>query len=566
MLRELFIKNFAIIDDLQIHFDSGFTIMSGETGAGKSIIINAMNLILGSRATTAFIRTGAETAEIEAFFEVDQSSPTAIIMAANDLDPAEGLVIRRIIAQNNRHRIYINHHPATIRLLTVISENLASISGQHAHQGLLDEAQHLLILDRFGGLMSLRQTVEERFRGIQPLIRKLDDLRAKQARQAEEIDLLTFQRQEILTADIQPDEDVRLERELLLLKNKETLFQAVNTGIEALYSGRDAVVERLIEIRKQLEKVAWIDPELTPRAEGLADATFHIEDIVEGLRGYLSAIHVDGGRLEAVDDRLNRLHLLMRKYGGSLASITERLAEIDRALAGIDGLGDEIAAAEERLVRDRQALLATARELSRRRTDIGRDLAGKVETELGRLKMAGTRFQVEMSRIPTTEATHPELIWEDGAVSETGIDRAAFMMAPNVGEALKPLSAIASGGELSRVVLALKAILAATASVETLIFDEVDAGIGGGVAEIVGRKLAALAGHHQILCITHLPQIAKFGDHHFAIAKNVHEGRTRTTIQPLDDAERVRELARMLGGVEMTRATLDHAREMFENR
>lgn len=566
MLRELSIKNFAIIDDLRIRFDAGLTIMSGETGAGKSIIINAMNLILGSRAATAFIRTGEESAEIEAFFDVDESSSTANVMAANDLDPAEGLLIRRIIAQNNRHRIYINHRLATIRLLTAISENLASISGQHAHQGLLDATQHLLILDRFGGLMSLRKVVAERFGRIQPLIRKVAALKAKQARRTEEIDLLTFQRQEILSADIQADEDVRLERELLLLKNKEMLFETVNSGIEALYSGQGAVVERLIEIRKQLEKVARIDPELIPRAEGLADATFRIEDIVEGLRGYLSAINVDEGRLEAVDDRLNRLRLLMRKYGGSLASVTERLIEIDRALAGIDGLSDEIAAAEERLVRDRQVLLTTARELSRRRADIGRDLAGKVEAELERLRMAGTRFQVEMSRIPTTEATHPELVWEEGAVGETGIDRAVFMMAPNVGEALKPLSSIASGGELSRVVLALKAILAATASVETLIFDEVDAGVGGGVAEIVGRKLAALAGHHQVLCITHLPQIAKFGDHHFAIAKNVHEGRTRTVIQPLNEAERIRELARMLGGVEMTQATLDHAREMFENR
>lgn len=566
MLRELSIKNFAIIDDLHIRFGSGFTILSGETGAGKSIIINAVNLILGSRATAGFIRTGSETAEIEAFFEIDERSPAARIMAGNDLDPAEGLMIRRIIARNKRHRIYINQHPATIRLLTAISENLASISGQHAHQGLLDEGQHLLILDQFGGLMPFRETVGERFREIQPLIRRLDALKAKKARQAEQIELLTFQRQEILAADIQPDEDVRLERELLLLKNGEALYQAVNSGIEELYSAQNAIVERLVEVKKQFEKVCRIDPELTPRAEGVADVTFRIEDIVEDLRSYLGTIQMDDQRLEAVDDRLNRLRMLQRKYGGSLASVADHLSGIDAELAAIENLGDEIDAAEEALVLSRQALSDQALSLSRKRAEAGRRLAVKVEEELAWLKMSSTRFQVAVSRIPATEVTHPDLVWEDAAISDTGIDRAVFMIAPNVGEALKPLSAIASGGELSRVVLALKAILAATESVETLIFDEVDAGIGGGVAEIVGQKLAALAGHHQVLCITHLPQIAKFGDRHFAIAKSIHEGRTRTTIQPLDDPERVRELARMLGGVEMTQATLDHAREMFEKK
>lgn len=566
MLRELSIKNFAIIDDLHIRFDSGFTILSGETGAGKSIIINAVNLILGSRATAGAIRTGAETAEIEAFFEIDEQSRAARIMSENDLDPAEGLMIRRIIAQSNRHRIYINQHPATIRLLTAISENLASISGQHAHQGLLDEDQHLRILDQFGGLMPLREAVGERFREIQPLIRRLDDLKAKKARQAEQLELLSFQKQEILAADIQPDEDARLERELLLLKNGEALYQAVNSGIEELYSAQNAIVERLVEVKKQFEKACRIDPDLTSRAEGIADVTFRIEDIVEDLRRYLDTIQTDERRIEAVDERLNRLRILQRKYGGSLSAVADHLLRIDAELNGIENLGDEIAAAEKALAQSRQALSDQALALSRKRAEVGRGLAVKVEEELARLKMSSTRFQVAMSRIPATEVTHPDLVWEGAAIGETGIDRAAFMIAPNVGEALKPLSAIASGGELSRVVLALKAILAAMESVETLIFDEVDAGIGGGVAEIVGQKLAALAGHHQVLCITHLPQIAKFGDHHFAIAKNVHEGRTRTTIQPLDDPERIRELARMLGGVEMTQATLDHAREMFEKR
>lgn len=566
MLRELSIKNFAIIDDLHIRFDAGFTVMSGETGAGKSIIINAVNLILGSRASAGWVRTGSDTAEIEAFFEIDPKGAPGRILAENDLDPAEGLMIRRIIARNNRHRIYINQHPATIRLLTLISENLASISGQHAHQGLLDEEQHLRILDQFGGLMPLRERVGEGFRALAPLIRNLDRLREKQAHQGDQIELLTFQREEILAAEIQPEEDLRLERELARLKNGEVLYQAVNSGIGALYSEPNAVVERLVAVKKELEKASRIDPDLAPRAEEAAEAAFRIEEIANSLRSYLDTIQMDERRLEAVDERLNRLRALKRKYGGSLASVADTLANIDKALSGFENLAGEIAAAEEALVRHRKALGELALSLSKQRAETGRDLAARVEAELSRLSMARTRFEVALSPNPAVEGTHPDLVWEGAAIGEAGIDRAAFMIAPNVGEELKPLSAIASGGELSRVVLALKAILAATDAVATLIFDEVDAGIGGGVAEIVGQKLAALARRHQVLCITHLPQIAKFADHHFAIAKSVREGRTRTTLRPLDGAERVRELARMLGGVEMTQAALDHAREMFEKR
>ena len=562
MLRELSIRNFAIIDDLRIGFEDGLTILSGETGAGKSIIVNAVNLLLGSRATAAFVRTGAESAELEALFDIAPGSRAARIMAENDLDPTEGLLVRRVIARNNRHKIQINHRLSTLRLLTAITEKLASISGQHAHQGLLDEAGHLMILDQFGSLTELRDRVAERYATIQPLIARLERLHRTRDRQAEQMELFSFQRTEIEAAAIRENEDAELERELAILKNGETLYGAVHGGIEELYSARNAVVERLVAVRKQLEKAGEIDPSLRDPVEGLADSTFRIEDIVERLRTYLDNIQIDEGRMDAVQERLVALQKLKKKYGGSLESVRGHLESVCAKLSEVENISDEIAAAEAELVAARDALAAEAEALSARRTEVAVELSGKTEAELASLHMTNVRFVAALSPIPATEATSPWLADGDRAIAESGFDRAAFQIAPNVGEDLKPLSEIASGGELSRVVLALKAILAATESVETIIFDEVDAGIGGGTAEIVGRKIAALAAHHQIFCITHLPQIARFGDHHFRIAKSVAGGRTRTEIAPLSREERIRELARMLGGVKMTRATLDHAREM----
>ncbi|MDM8536876.1 DNA repair protein RecN [Desulfobacterales bacterium HSG17] len=563
MLQDLSIKNFAIIDDLQISFPKGFTILSGETGAGKSIIINAVNLLLGSRATAGVIRTGEETAELEAFFDISPDTNAAGILKENDIDPSEGLLVRRIIAQNNRHKIYINNRLSTSALLNAVTVDLASISGQHAHQGLLDENQHLLILDQFGKLMPLREKVRKAYQNIQPLIQKLNKLNNTKKRQTEQIELLEYQKNEILEADIKEKEDADLEQELVLLKNGETLYTAVHGGLDELYNAQNAIVERLTEVKKRLEKACRIDPELDPQVEGLADTTFRIEDIVENLRNYMGNIQIDEKRLEAVDERLDFLRKLKKKYGGSLEAVFAHLKSIEKQLSGIENISDEIAETEKELAEQCKKLAELAAGLSEKRNKTGTRLAKKVEKELNDLKMSNTRFEVSLQQIPAAESASPFLVLNGGSISDTGIDRASFMIAPNIGEDLKALAGIASGGELSRVVLALKVILAETESVETIIFDEVDAGIGGSVAEVVGQKIAGLGEFHQVLCITHLAQIAKFGRTHFSISKQVINGRTMTGITPLDREDRVKEIARMLGGVKMTQATLDHASEML---
>jgi len=564
MLRELSIKNFAIIDDLQISFSGGLTILSGETGAGKSIIINAVNLLLGSRATAGLIRTGSETAELEALFQITPQSSVAGILQAHGFDFEKELLIRRIISRSNRHKIFINGGLGTVQLLNAITENLASISGQHAHQGLLKEEQHLLIIDQFGSLMPLRAKVYNCFHELVPLTKTLKQLNTTQKQQADHLRLLEFQQKEIMEAAISIGEDSALEQERMRLRNSEALYQTVHDSVEELYSSQGAVVERLFEVKKKLDKACQIDPGLSSKTESLAETAFQMEDMAQELQIYLKNIQPDENRLEEVEARLDTLNKLKRKYGGSLEAVMTTLNSIEDELSGIENISETIAETQQRISQLHAKLVKLAATLSNKRKQAAKVFSKKVVKEIASLQMAKTKFQVSFQTMPADDNTETSLVSQGNAIYETGIDRAIFLIAPNVGEPLKPLSSIVSGGELSRVVLALKAILAETESVETIVFDEVDAGIGGGVAEVVGRKLAALARHHQIICITHLPQIAKFCDRHFKISKQIAGGRTKTSISRLRKTDRINEIARMLGGEKITRATLDHAREMLK--
>jgi len=566
MLSELTIKNFAIIDDLTIRFSDGLTILSGETGAGKSIIINAVNLLLGSRASAKMIRTDSETAELEALFHLPENSPARRVLTENGFDEPEELLIRRIISSHNRHKIYINDRLATMQLLSAVTDNLAAISGQHEHQRLLKEFQHLLILDQFAGLMPLRREIYERYHELVPLIQKLNDLKNSRQQQGEHIELLTFQKQEIDDADIAADEDNRLKEELSRLKHAETLYQTACRGAETLYSADGAVAERLSEICKSLEKAAGIDAALSQSSETLADIAVRVEDVADQLRVYADSISFDDRRLEEIEARLDYLTRLKRKYGGSLEAIFDYRDKIEHELSDLENLSEAICETEKALETKKTHLVSLCQTLSENRRQAADGLSRKIEAELHTLKMKHTRFSVVFEEIPASQVQSPYLRVHQTGISETGIERAKFMIAPNLGEEMRPLSAIASGGELSRVILGLKAIMADTDTPSTIIFDEVDAGIGGAVAEMVGRKVAELARLHQVVCITHLAQIAKFGDHHHKISKETHARRTRTLIQKLSHEDRVEETARMISGAQITQTTRQHAREMLSNR
>jgi DNA repair protein RecN (Recombination protein N) len=565
MLRELSIRNFAIIDDLKIRFSDGLTILTGETGAGKSIIISAVNLLLGSRATAQLIRSGSESAELESFFEISRGSRVARILETLGYDAEEGLVIRRIISHTDRSRIYINGRLATISLLNEITENLASISGQHAHQGLLKEENHLLTIDQFGGLMPLREEVGKYYHEILPLIQELKKLQKQHERQQEQRALYRFQKGEIEETAIVPGEETALEQERIRLKNSETLYLTVQAGIETIYSADGAVIEQLAAVNKDIEKASLLDPGLSKTLEDMQGAVFQLEDIVENLRNYLNTLQTDERRIEAVEERLDTLNRIKRKYGGSLEAVASYLENITGSLSEIENLPIKISETEKKLADIHRQLAQSAKRLSQERRQAADNLSKKMESELSSLRMEKTAFRISFKNTEADPRIERYLNIDGKLISDTGIDRAAFLMAPNIGEPLKPLTGIASGGELSRVVLALKAILAETESVETVVFDEVDAGIGGSVADVVGKKLSNLSAYHQIICITHLPQIARFGRHHFRISKSVYKKRTRTVISPLKATERVEEIARMLGGISITAATRAHARELLEN-
>jgi DNA repair protein RecN (Recombination protein N) len=563
MLRELLIKNFAIIDDLNIRFEDGLTILSGETGAGKSIIINAVNLLLGSRASAQMIRDGYDSAELSAFFEVPETSAAAAVMAESGYASKDGLLVRRILAGNDRHRIYINDRMATVQMLAAITADLASIAGQHAHQRLLSEETHLPILDRFGNLSAVVRQVMDGYEKIGPMVRGLDALKKKKDNQEKEMDLLRYQAAEIAEAGIGPGEDEALENERQRMRHAETLRRFIFTAIESLHGADGAILEQLGEVRKNLEKAADLDGELGTAMHSLSDHLYGLEDVAERLRSYLGTLDSETDRLEAVEARLDLINRIKRKYGGSLQALFRKHEAIERELRAFENLDDDIERIEAQLRDEHGKVAELARRLSDERKRVATDFAHSIEKELADLKMAGTRFSVRLTPIDGGKQSSPWLCVDSSPLSATGIDQAAFMIAPNVGESLKPLASIASGGELSRVVLALKAILAETDAVGTIIFDEVDAGIGGAVADVVGKKLGALAKKHQLICITHLPQIARCGDQHYHIEKMVKHGRTTTTIRPMDSEDRIKEIARMLGGEKLTPTALEHARALI---
>ena len=479
------------------------------------------------------------------------------------LDIEEGLLIRRLISRNERHRIYVNGRLTTMQALKKITRHMASISGQHAHQGLLKEDLQLLILDQFGGLVPLREKVHAAYHRLVLLLKELNALKQLKRNQADQVELLVFQQQEIQAASVRPGEDLDLENEALRLKHAEKLYQTVYNCLETLYNTGGAVFEQLAGVKKELETVTKYDASLSAAFDSVSEVVYKVEDIVHELRAYLPGIQTDEQRLTEIEDRRDLLNKLKRKYGETLETVLERADAIHHELGAIENLSGKISDAEKALENAHAETVRLSLDLSGKREKAAKTVSRRVEKELATLKMPNTQFQVRLEAIPAEKNLSHHLKIDGRALTETGLEHAAFMIAPNVGESLKPLSDIASGGELSRVVLALKAILAGNDAVETVVFDEVDAGIGGGAAEVVGKKLSALAGVHQVVCITHLPQIAKFGNAHFRISKQVHNGRKKTVIHHLDEDGRVQEVARMLGGEKITPKTLAHAREML---
>ena len=558
MLTDLTIKNFAIIDQIHAQFGPGLNALTGETGAGKSILVDAINLLLGSRASSEMIRTGQEEASVEAFVDLGEGEGTPLLENLG-LEQAEGLQLRRIIHQSGKSRSFLNGTAITLHILEALGEGLIQIYGQHEHQHFLDPSRHIDILDHSGGLLEARSRFQELFASWTKTVSELAELTSRQKQRAERMEFLAFQSGEISRAGLKVGEDEELAAERSRLVHAEKLHSLAHFGVEVLYGESGSAVERLKATLQRLREGVKVDPALAPLAASVESILFQSEDVASSLRAYREKIYFDPKRLETIESRLDELTKLKKKYGPTLADILAYREKIDGERKSLGGLEERISDLEK-ITAEEQARAGTlARQLSKKRKEAASDLASKLEKELSSLGMKKVRFQIKVDSEGggLGEEDRPRL-------NDKGMDRVEFLLSPNPGEDLKPLAKIASGGELSRIMLAMKRIFAEESLVKTLIFDEVDAGIGGGIAEIVGRKLKEISRHHQVFCITHLPQIACFADTHYKIIKKESGGKTYVEVKRLSDEERLEEVARMLGGLKITGKTIDHAREMLK--
>lgn len=555
MLLELRIKNFAIIDELNLSFSKGFNILTGETGAGKSIILNAVQLLLGDRASEELIRSSEEEASVEALFDISENRKVKERIQQRGQRPSgkeeeDSLLVRRVISRSGRGKAFMNGNFATLGMLSEIGEELLSIYGQHEHQSLQRVDTHIDILDEFGGLLNLRKEFEELFQKFTSLSQELERIRGEKERREKERELMAFQSKEIEKAGVRVGEEEALKEEKRILAHAKKLVDFANASEEALYSMDGSATERIHSILHQGKEMATIDASLSPILNSLNSALIQLQEAALALRDYSKRIEVNPGRLEEIENRLEELDRLKRKYGPTEADILRFKEKVDENLRTFTSEEERLSRLEGEIDPLREEMTQRAQKLSRERRRVASELKRSVEKELATLGMKKTTFQVRI---------------DDQALSGKGKDRIEFLISPNIGEEVKPLAKIASGGELSRIMLAIKRILAGIGGRQVLIFDEVDAGIGGAVAEVVGRKLRELSKHHQVICVTHLPQIACFADRHHSVMKEVKSGRTITLVHPLEKEARVDEIARMLGGVKVTDKTRAHAQEMMEN-
>jgi len=553
MLAELSIRNFAIIDALDVSFGAGMNILTGETGAGKSIIMGAVSLLLGDRASADMIRSTADSATVEALFHLQGHENLRARLTDWGMADGDDVVVRRVISRSGKNRIYINGNLASLAMLAELGESLINICGQHEHQILLKDENHLDILDAFGGLLVLRAEYTDRYNRFQSLRERCRTLEARNRQREEREDFLRFQIQEIDGAGFAAGEDVLLAEEKKILMNAQKLADLAAAAHEALYGRERSVLEDLKAVMTAVAEIRKIDPRLACGETELADAYYRLEDAAYTLRDYARGLSFDAGRLEQIDDRLELINRLKRKYGPTLAAVLEKKEALAAELAGSESIGAELEAAAKEMAVVREEMEQKAGELTAARRIAAGNLKRDIEREIHALRMKAAVFEVVFKEGDAREEVF----------TPRGADRIEFHLSANPGEMPKPLQRVASGGELSRVILAMKNVLVRTGGVGTIVFDEVDSGIGGATAEIVGKKIREVAAHHQVFCITHLPQIACFGDRHYLVTKAVAEDRTETTVSELTETERIDELARMLSGLEITETTRRHAREML---
>ena len=554
MLAELAIKNIAIIESVTVSFQKGFTVLTGETGAGKSIIIDSIHLLVGGRGSSDFVRHGADKAEIEGLFLIEDDHPAIAKCSEFGIEIEEGmLLLKRDIYPSGKSVCRVNGKLVTITILREIGRTLVDIHGQHDNQEMLDDKSHLRLLDEFGGkeIYPALNEYQSIYREYVKIKKDLASLNENEQMMAQRLDLLKFQLNEITNAQLKIGEDEQLLTEKKKLTNFEKLFSSLNTTYEAL-QGEQKGLDWVGLALSNLDEAQTIDEELKEIYSIVSNSYYQLEDIVHTLREKLDELEYDPNRLNEIENRLNIIHQMKRKYGDSIEAILEYCAKIDDEIEMITNRESHIETLNKKLVSIEKDLLVEANHLTSLRKNAAEKLTEAIHKQLKDLYMDKTVFEVKFFEQDNIE------------FQPDGIDKIEFYMSTNPGEPLKPLAKIASGGELSRIMLALKTIFSQHQGVTSIIFDEVDTGVSGRVAQAIGEKIYRISVNSQVLSITHLPQVAALSDHHFFIRKEIKEHRTITSIQQLSERERIEEIARMISGSHITTATEEHAKELLD--
>ena len=554
MLSELRIVNFALIEQLNLQFQSGFTVLTGETGAGKSLLIDAIALLVGGRASTDQIRSGEEEAQLEASFHLPDTHPLIRRLRAQDLIGPHGseLILRRVLSRSGRHRVYVNGNLCPLRVLEELGGTLIDIHGQHEQQSLLASAKQVDALDAFGRLYELRGRYEQAYQGWKDLREQLAVLQREVVDRARIEDMLRFQSQEIEQACLLPDEEEQLRNERQRLVHAHRLRELAHEVHGELQEDEQAVLTRLGRIGRALAELAQTDPAMGDCEQAATESAIQLKDLAGRLRDYAQQLEADPDRQALVEDRLELIQRLKKKYGGSIESVLALGRQVQEELRLLDSREERTAELAARLEEEARRLRTLAQQLSKKRMDAAKRMTTLVGVELAAVKMEQAVFQITVSSDESEEGLGP-----------VGRDRVEFLLSSNPGEPPRPLGRVASGGELSRIMLALKTVLAEMDQVPVLVFDEVDTGVGGAVAAAMGTRLRKLGSFHQVFCITHLPQVASQAEHHLLVEKGQESQRTSTSVRVLTGMGQEEEIARMLGGLTITKKVRETAAELI---
>jgi DNA repair protein RecN (Recombination protein N) len=568
MLKSLYIKDYALIDLIEINFSKGLNIITGETGAGKSILIDAMSLLLGERASSEVVRKGAEKSIVEGIFEVGKNNNIEKLCVENEIDFSDELIVRREISLKGTNRCFLNDSPVSLSLIKEIGDLLVDLHGQHEHQSLLRVETHIDFLDQVADVEKLLAQYHDEYRRINLLHSELKSLKENESFLKEKKELYAFQINEIDNVNPQLDEDEKLEDELNILENSERLLIIANEIYDSIYESENSVIDATGLIKNKLLEIIQIDKSLESTFTNLESAIVFLNEVASSIRSYKDKINLDPERLEEIRERIGSLTLLKKKYGGSLKAVIEHRDKIGKEFELAENYSERISQIELLIDKSRIKLGEIAKQLSSQRNLAAKKIKKEIESTLKLLGIPDSRFEVKIkNQIEENSSSHFILI--DGKkyqYNEKGFDFVEFFISTNIGEDIKPLVKVASGGEISRIMLALKSVLAKSDKLPILIFDEIDTGVSGRVAQKVGQVLHELASNHQIIAITHLPQIAGLADTHFAVEKSKINERVVSKIKLLNNDERVKEIAKLISGEVITETAIQSAKELMNSK